>query len=139
MSQPGIRIFLDRSIGTKSIAAALRSLALDVETIKDRYGEEASTVADVRWIEEATADGRVLISADQRIRYNPLERRAICRHAARCFTFPRGSLTAAEMIGRLETHVEEIARLAQQPGPYVYHLTEHRVVRMKLDCDDIIE
>jgi len=133
-----IRIFLDRSIGTKKIATALRSLSLDVVTIQDRYGDEASRVVDVRWIEEATADGCILLSADQRIRHNPLERRAICRYAARCFTFPRGNLTATEMIARLEIHMPEVVRLAQTPGPYVYHLTAERVVRMKLDCGDVV-
>ena len=31
-------LFLDRSIGTRRIAAALRAEQLDVETIADRYG-----------------------------------------------------------------------------------------------------
>lgn len=133
-----LRVFLDRSLGTKKIASALRGRSLDVETIQDRYGSAASTTADVRWIQDASRDGRVLIGADQRIRYNPLERRALCLSAARCFTFPRGDLTAVEMIDRLVRHLPEVGRIStEQPGPFVYHLTRDRVVAMTLDCDHL--
>ena len=137
MSPQPLRVFLDRSIGTKRIAQALRALNVDVQTIHDRYGEKSSTIPDVRWIAEATRDGRVLIGADQRIRYNPLERRALCIHAARCFTFPRGNLTGTEMIDRIVLHLPSIAQLATQIGPYVYHISTDAVVAMKLDCGDI--
>lgn len=132
-----MRLFLDRSVGTKKIAAALRELGLDVETIKDRYGEDASTVKDTRWIEDATMDGRILIGADQRIRYNPLERQTICRSAARCFTFPRGDLTAGEMIERLVKFLPDIEQMSARPGPFVCHLARDNVVTMRLDCGDV--
>lgn len=138
MSALPLRVFLDRSIGTKRIAEALRVLGIDVQTIQDRYGDESRTVADVRWIADATHDGRALIGADQWIRYNPLERQALCIHAARCFTFPRGDLTAAEMIGRITLHLPSIERLAAQGGPYVYHIAAETVVLMKLDCADLL-
>lgn len=134
MSTDRLRVFLDRSVGTRKIAFALRELGLDVETIQDRYGDESSTVADVRWIEDATGDDRVLIGADQRIRYNRLERLALCRSRARCFTFPRGDLTAVQMIDRVRRHLPEITRLGSRPGPYVFHLGPDEVRAMKLDC-----
>lgn len=136
MSQP-LRVFLDRSIGTKVIARALRGLGVDVETITDRYGQESPDIKDVRWIADASSDGRVLIGADQRIRYNPLERHALCRHAARCFTFPRGNLTATQMIERITVLLPTIAELARTPGPYVYHLLADAATLMNLDCSDV--
>jgi hypothetical protein len=138
MSPTRLRVFLDRSIGTKKIADALRVIGVDVQTIQDRYGDKSNTVKDVRWIADATRDRRLLIGADQRIRYNPLERQALCVHAARCFTFPRGNLTAVQMINRISLHLPSIAQLAEEPGPYVYHLTSDAVVMMKLDCDDVL-
>jgi hypothetical protein len=137
MTGAGLPVFLDRSVGTKKIAFALRELGVDVETIHDRYGGESVRIQDTQWIEEATADGRVLIGADKRIRYKSLERLAICRHKARCFTFPRGDLTAEEMVRRIALHLTEMTQLAQRPGPYVVHLGHDRVVPMKLDCDDL--
>jgi PIN like domain len=61
MNPSPLRAFLDRSVGTKKIAKALRDRGVDVQTIHDRYGEESSTVPDVRWIADAAHDGRVLI------------------------------------------------------------------------------
>lgn len=87
MTAARLPVFLDRSVGTKKIAIALRQLGVDVETIQDRYGDKSVKIPDTQWIEEATADGRVLIGADKRIRYQSLERLSICRHGARCFTF----------------------------------------------------
>jgi len=137
MTGDTFRVFLDRSLGTKKIAEALRALELDVETIRDRYGDASTKTDDDVWIRDATDDGRVLIGADQRIRYNKLERTTICRNAARCFTFPNGNLTAADMIARLERHLAKIIRCAETPGPYVYHILDDDVRLMKLDCADI--
>ncbi|MDG4790737.1 hypothetical protein O7626_41000 [Micromonospora sp. WMMD1102] len=134
-----LRLFLDRSIGTKKIARVLRELGLDVETIQDRYGRAASTVPDERWIHDASRDGRILVGADQRIRYNRLERRTICLSSARCFTFPRGDLSAVEMIDRLTRYLPEIERICTETeGPFVYHLTAGAVVAMRLDCADCL-
>lgn len=100
-------------------AEAARYLDMPANTLNYWTHPEASTVSDVRWMADATGAGRVLISADTRIRHNPLERRAICLYSARCLTFPRGSLTAVQMIARLEAHLAEVMRLARQPGPFV--------------------
>ena len=132
-----LRLFLDRSVGTRKIAAALRERQVDVETIVDRYGAANAHIRDEQWIAEATADGRLLVSADQRIRYRPLERMAICRHSARCVTFAAGNLTADEMILLFVRHLPSIVRIADDPGPFVYHLTQARLAKMALDCSDV--
>lgn len=137
MTSPDLQIFLDRSVGTRRIAEALRELELDVETIRDRYGEASSTVQDVVWIEEATSAGRVLIGADKRIRFNLLERQAICRFKARCIAFTSGAITAVEMIRRLTQHMDRIRLLAAEPGPFFYHLGEERMQACELRCDDL--
>lgn len=73
---PGLPLFLDRSVGTKRVAARLRALGLTVPTIDDRYGTGAApSVDDPTWITEAARDGYVLLGADLR---NPLpDRRAV--------------------------------------------------------------
>jgi PIN like domain len=129
-----LRLFLDRSIGTRRIAAALRARQLDVETIADRYGPANIRVPDEQWIAEASADRRVLVGADKRIRYRPSERAAICANSARCITFAAGDLTADQMIALFLDHLDTVRRIAEEPGPYVFHLTATRLVRMSLDC-----
>jgi hypothetical protein len=128
------QLFLDRSVGTRKIATALRAEQLDVETIADRYGPANTHVPDEQWIAEASRDGRLLLSADKRIRYRPRERLAICEHAARCITFAAGDLTAEQMIDLFLRHLPHVRLIARNPGPYVYHLTSDRLVQMTLDC-----
>lgn len=129
-----LRLFLDRSVGTRKFATALRARHLDVETIVDRYGAANLSTPDERWIADASRDGRLLVSADQRIRYRPLERMAICEHAAKCVTFAAGNLTSDEMIGLFLENLTQIEEAAREAGPFVYHLTRQRLVRMALDC-----
>ena len=130
-----LRLFLDRSVGTRRVAAALRAEQLDVETIADRCGAANIHISDEQWIAEATRDHRLLISADKRIRYRPVERAAICAHAARCVTFAAGDLRADEMIALFLHHLQQIHALAEQAGPFVYHMGRDRLVRMDLDCE----
>jgi hypothetical protein len=129
-----VLLFLDRSVGTRRIAGALRAAELDVETIADRYGAANTHIPDEQWIAEASRDRRLLLSADKRIRYRPRERAAICEHAARCLTFAAGDLTAAQMIDLFLHHLPRVRTVAAEAGPYVYHLTRDRLMKMTLDC-----
>jgi PIN like domain len=133
-----LRLFLDRSVGTGMIATALREAGIDVETIVDRYGmDQAPRVSDDRWIVDATAAGRLLLGADLRIRYRTIERIALCRSGGRYFAYPSGNLTGPQMIDRFLYHLAAVERVAVEPGPFVFHLTEHHLVRMRLDCADL--
>jgi hypothetical protein len=131
-----LRLFLDRSVGTRMIATALREAGIDVETIVDRYGDEAPRVADARWISDATAAGRLLLGADLRIRYRTVERLALCRAGGRYLAYPSGNLTAPQMVDRLLRHLADVERLTAEPGPFVFHVTDGGLVRMRLDCSD---
>lgn len=63
---PPLRLFLDRSIQGRRFVNAVRELVKDVETIDDRCGATAAqNVPDLRWIRDATADGRIIVGPDQ--------------------------------------------------------------------------
>ncbi len=38
------------------------------------------------------------------------------------------------MIELFLRHLPQVRIVAEEPGPYVYHLTRERVIRMQLDC-----
>lgn len=133
-----LRVFLDRSVGTKRVAVGLRALGLDVETIVDRYGWEAAPVVeDPRWIADAARDARVLLGADLRIRYRTAERWALCRARARYLAFPPGNLTSVGMVERVALHLEAIQAAALEPGPWVRHLAPDELRLVRLDCRDL--
>lgn len=134
---PTLRLFLDRSTQGRRFVEAVRRLVPDVETINDRYGvRESQSIPDVRWISEATADGRILVGADRYILRNPLERRTVCRTGARYVVFGTNNLRASLMIELFAENLSRIEQLTALPGPWVHRIAQHGLDRLHLNCDD---
>jgi hypothetical protein len=134
---PPLKLFVDRSTQGKRFVRAVRSLVDDVETIDDRYGvQPAEKIPDVQWIADATADGRILIGADVRILRNPLERRAICRHAARYVMFANNNMPVRLMIELFTRELPKIQELTSTTGPWVQRISQHDMAPRALDCGD---
>lgn len=113
-----LRLFLDRSTQSKRFVAAVRGLVDDVVTINDRYGTKAAEgIPDIRWIAEASAEGRILIGADRNILRNRLERHAICKSSARYIVFSNNNMPVRRMIELFEHHLPDICELATIPAP----------------------
>jgi hypothetical protein len=84
--EPALRFFADRSLGSQIVPHALRAAGWLVETMDERYGiEQSQLIRDVRWIEEATLAGDVLLAKDLRIANNVLEATAVYQTSARVF------------------------------------------------------
>jgi hypothetical protein len=68
---------VDRSLGSRSVPAALRAAGLAVCTLADIYGEQQSQlISDPEWISYAAEHDLVVLCKDDWIRRRPLERRA---------------------------------------------------------------
>lgn len=74
--------FIDRSLGRKKLAAALRAAGAVVEVHDDHFAPDAP---DVEWLREVGARGWAVLTADKRIRYNNLERRALIGAGVQAF------------------------------------------------------
>jgi hypothetical protein len=61
--------------------------------------------------------GWVLLTADKRIRYNFLEKRALERHAVREFVFTSGNMSGQEMAAALEMALPKIRNFCQRHKP----------------------
>ncbi|MFT3797331.1 hypothetical protein [Microbacterium sp.] len=118
-------LFLDRSLGRKRLAAALRADGWSLATLSEVYGAHAGQhVPDVSWIAEQTSLRRVLVTSDANILSDPIERQALIDAEALLFCFPTAQLTSAEQHARLTTHRGHIERLAKAwdvPGAYVLY------------------
>jgi len=136
---PPLRLFLDRSTQGKRFVTAVRSLVKDVVTINDMYGgKPAESVADVQWIADASASGRILIGADRYILRNPLERHAICRNAARYVVFGTNNSPVRLLIEMFARDLPHIRQLTPEPGPWVYRIARHGMERLPLNCADCV-
>jgi PIN like domain len=134
-SEPPPKFFLDRGLGAYSIAGALRNAGIEVQTLRDRYGEEeGQKTNDEKWIEEAAHDGYVLLHKDKRIRYRTIERRALISAQARSFALSSGNLSGADASARLLRNWPKIIRaIRQRPAPFFYVVFDDRIEPRRLD------
>lgn len=82
-SEPPERVFFtDRNLGRHLVPQRLREAGLQVEIHDDHFAQD---VADAVWLPEVAARGWVVLTADQNLRYNRLEREALLASGARVF------------------------------------------------------
>ncbi|PFG30710.1 hypothetical protein [Paramicrobacterium agarici] len=124
--------FLDRSLGRKKLATALRNAGWRVATLSEVYGvQHGQLVADTTWISEQADAGRVLLTSDARILSDPGERQAIVSASALMFTFPSARMRSEDHFARLSTHRARLADIAiRDDVPAAYVLYERTISRV---------
>lgn len=76
--------------------------------------------ADETWLPLVGRNGWILLTADKRIRYNFLEKRALRENGVREFVFASGNLSGAEMAGALELALGKMKKLCRKfDSPFV--------------------
>jgi hypothetical protein len=81
--------FIDRSLGKKIVAQALRQIGAAVEIHDEHFAPDAK---DEDWLVEVGRRGWIVLTKDDRIRYRITERAAIVSARVRAFVLtPRSS------------------------------------------------
>lgn len=123
--------FIDRSLGRRHLAAALRDLGLTVHTMASAYGEaEAQGLADELWLADAGRRAWIVLLKDDAIRRRPAERDALMRAGVRAFCLTNAQLRAEEQTSRFVDNINRILQRARKPGPYIYGVYEGRLERL---------
>lgn len=126
-------VFIDRSLGALQVPAMLREAGFALTTMREHYGEtRAQGVADVEWIALTAEQGWIGFHKDAEIRRNEVERRAVIETGARLFCVPRADITAADLAARYIANLPAIAAAAAEPGPFIYSVQGHQIVRLIL-------
>ncbi len=113
--------FLDRTIGKKIVAQALRGASLHVETHDDHFAQDAK---DEEWLRVAGESKWVVVTNDRKIRYRSLELNCLQRSGVRAFAFAHGNLTGGEMAAVFLKALPKIIRiLKRNKGPFIATLT----------------
>jgi len=75
---------------------------------------------DETWLPFVGTNGWVLLTADKRIRYNFLEKRALQESGVREFVFASGNLSGVEMAAALEMAIQKMKKLCRKfDAPFV--------------------
>lgn len=124
----GVVFFIDRSLGRKAVAEALRQAGEKVEVHDDHLPQDAK---DEEWLAYVGERKWVALTQDDRIRYHELEFKALLRAKVRTFVLTakglRGEENAAIIVSALPTMLRF---LAKHPGPFVARIARNSKVEM---------
>ncbi len=116
-----LTFFLDYQIGRYVVAEALRAEGANVEVHIDHFDQAAP---DTEWIPEVGRRGWVLITKDQNIRRNPLERYAYQAAGLRGFVLTGGSLNGPDVASLLVRLLPGmVRRVTGRPGPLMFSIS----------------
>jgi len=122
--------FVERSLGSRQVPAALRAAGWLLRTQFEVFGERDERVEDVEWLEYCGTNGLVVLTKDRRIRYRPQEIEALATYGVKAFALARGNLGAAEQSGRFIDQRETIERNCEDEGPFVDVVYASEIVRI---------
>jgi len=129
--EPPPEFFIDRSLGRRHLADALRACGLLIHTMASVYGEEAGQrIGDEQWLRDVGAEGWIVLMKDDAIRRRPAERDALIEAGVRAFCLTNAQLRAAEQTERFVTNRHRIIQQARKPGPYIFGVYDKGIRRL---------
>ncbi len=108
------------------MAEALRTAGATVEIHRDHFADDAP---DVEWLAEVGRHGWVVLTKDDAIRRNLLERQALLAANLRAFILTSQNMSGpdmAELVVRFRHRIEKLARTT--PPPFIALVTRSSVV-----------
>ena len=125
-------LFVDRSLGNKVVANALRAGGAQVEIHDDHF---PTTAPDEDWLREVGQRGWVVLTKDRGIRYRAPAMAAIRVSAVRVFVLTAGDLQGSEMAAIFARALPRIAAVARrEPAPFITKITKTGVVSLLLSA-----
>lgn len=123
--------FIDRSLGGRVIAEALREAGARVQVHDAHF---ALDEPDVEWLKAVGNRGWIVLSKDARIRRDAFEREALRSAGVKAFFLTQQGLSGQEMAQIfVDALPGMVTRAARQPGPFLYTLSRDSVLtRIKL-------
>lgn len=110
-------LFLDRAIESQVLADALQAAGARVELHRAHFRPDTE---DTVWLSEVGRRGWFVLTRDQRIRYNPLEREAVKAAQVGVFVLALKNLTGPEIAVIVVTALPAIERTALRfPCPFI--------------------
>ena len=122
-----LTFFLDRALGNKVIANALRATGADVRVHNDHFAQDAR---DEEWLVQVAQQGWIILTKDTRIRYHTVERNALINSRARAFVLVSGNLSGQEMAQISVKALPAIRKfVAQHSPPFIAKVYKDGTIR----------
>lgn len=116
-----LTFYLDYQIGRYVVADALRAAGACVEVHIDHFAQNAP---DVEWLPEVGRRGWVLITKDEHIHRNLLEREAYKTAGVRGFVVTGKDMAGVDLAALLVAHLHGmVRRVSGRPGPLLFTLS----------------
>lgn len=119
---PDETFFLDRQLGRRKMAAALRAAGLNVEVHDEHFPQNA---LDADWLKAVGERNWIVVTRDERIRYRVAEKQALRRAKARAFVLTaQGDLRAEMLANSFLKALPKIRRVLEtQKPPFIAKIT----------------
>ena len=121
-------LFLDRSLGKKIVADALRSAGVKVEVHDDHFIQDTT---DATWLKEVGEKNWVVLTKDRRIRFRIIEREALINAGLRAFVLTAGDIDGPSMASVFVKALPAMLRFSMKhPAPFIATVTKSSSVRL---------
>jgi predicted nuclease of predicted toxin-antitoxin system len=107
-------LFLDRSLGKKTVAEALRGVGVKVEVHDDHFPQDAT---DETWLTEVGKSKWIVLTKDRRIRFRAIERTALINAGVRAFVLTAGDIDGAAMAAVFVKALPKMLRFSAKHAP----------------------
>jgi hypothetical protein len=116
-----LTFFLDESLDSHSVVAALREAGATVQRLTETFPKGTP---DEVWLTKAGESGWVVLTRDKRIRYRQLERLALQTAKVRASVFTGGNVTGKDTGAILASALRRLEKLARsERGPFIYTIS----------------
>ena len=120
-SKRSLVFFIDRSLGGRIVAKALREAGAHVETQDSHFPQDTP---DVEWLTAVGQHGWIVLSKDETILRNPVEREALHAANVRAFFLTKQAMTGPEMSALFVKVLRGMEnRAISQPAPFIYKIS----------------
>jgi predicted nuclease of predicted toxin-antitoxin system len=136
MTSPPITFFIDRCLGSKKVADALRQAGLTVEIHEDHFAPDA---LDVDWLTEVGAWQWVVLTKDANISRRTLEKMAVARAGIKLFILASQNIASPEMINILVQAIEPMKNLVyNHPAPFIAKIYRNHQVELWRSYEELL-
>lgn len=108
-----MKFFFDNNL-SQNLVRGMECFGEDVMHLKDKFAQDTP---DVEWLEYIGRNGYVLITRDQRVRWNPAEKGAIRKHRVGVFFLGGREQSSWQIIQQVIRNWHRIKEYAEKERP----------------------